>query len=721
MKHSFRYIGSIGLAIVVILLFLLTSAGTTSSALNSYYPLLLVANVVVVVALLITVISFISRLRKRLQQKQFGSRMLSRLVFIISLVTLTPCVLIYATSTHLISQAFDSGVDSRVETALDSGVALSRTTLERLQNEQTASAKMLADRLSETSFAQLNSELNRLRQLTDLQELRLVNLSGEIVAASPAWDSTQLGSPLPNIQELVQTQQHGHWVTLEGEPLEADLMTDSLRIRTLTALTHLPTHQEMILLVIQDVPKPIASNINDTIRGLRDYQQIVVMRTGLQMLYNWSLILTLSLAGLCAILAAFMYANRITAPIRQLAEGTRQATGGNLQPIREFSGADEINELTRAFNVMIREVNESWNKLEYRQKRLEQSKSFLERILENLSTGVIVLDNQTRIRTANMGAVKILGNNVLQFGLSIKDAYPELAEIVLPMLSDDSQPVKQEDASLTVKGKKDPLTLLVRCSSVPLDDGPGFLIVIDDMTQAVAAQRVIAWGEVARRLAHEIKNPLTPIQLAAERMEMKLEGHLPEDDRRLLHRYTRTIVDQVGAMKQMVNDFRDYAKLPKPRLKPLDLNGLLDEAAHLYHHSDYHITLDLCPDLPSIMADRAQILQVIHNLLSNAREAKLPDSDCYVSIRTETLIDNKEKTVKLTIQDNGVGFPAAILEKAFEPYTTTKATGTGLGLPMVKKIIEEHGGRVELSNQRSLSNLEENTGAVVTIFLNVLA
>ena len=721
MKHSFRYIGSIGLAIVVILLFLLTSAGTTSSALNSYYPLLLVANVVVVVALLITVISFISRLRKRLQQKQFGSRMLSRLVFIISLVTLTPCVLIYATSTHLISQAFDSGVDSRVETALDSGVALSRTTLERLQNEQTASAKMLADRLSETSFAQLNSELNRLRQLTDLQELRLVNLSGEVVAASPAWDSTQLGSPLPNIQELVQTQQHGHWVTLEGEPLEADLMTDSLRIRTLTALTHLPTHQEMILLVIQDVPKPIASNINDTIRGLRDYQQIVVMRTGLQMLYNWSLILTLSLAGLCAILAAFMYANRITAPIRQLAEGTRQATGGNLQPIREFSGADEINELTRAFNVMIREVNESWNKLEYRQKRLEQSKSFLERILENLSTGVIVLDNQTRIRTANMGAVKILGNNVLQFGLSIKDAYPELADIVLPMLSDDSQPVKQEDASLTVKGKKDPLTLLVRCSSVPLDDGPGFLIVIDDMTQAVAAQRVIAWGEVARRLAHEIKNPLTPIQLAAERMEMKLEGHLPEDDRRLLHRYTRTIVDQVGAMKQMVNDFRDYAKLPKPRLKPLDLNGLLDEAAHLYHHSDYHITLDLCPNLPSIMADRAQILQVIHNLLSNAREAKLPDSDCYVSIRTETLIDNNEKTVKLTIQDNGVGFPAAILEKAFEPYTTTKATGTGLGLPMVKKIIEEHGGRVELSNQRSLSNLEENTGAVVTIFLNVLA
>ncbi|MBR2960739.1 MAG: hypothetical protein IKC44_04180 [Burkholderiaceae bacterium] len=235
------------------------------------------------------------------------------------------------------------------------------------------------------------------------------------------------------------------------------------------------------------------------------------------------------------------------------------------------------------------------------------------------------------------------------------------------------------------------------------------------MTQAVAAQRVIAWGEVARRLAHEIKNPLTPIQLAAERMEMKLEKHLPEEDRHLLHRYTHTIVEQVAAMKQMVNDFRDYAKLPKPRLKPLDLNALLDEATLLYRQSDYHISLDLYPELPIIEADRAQILQVIHNVLSNAREAKLPNRDCCVTIRTETFVEHHETRVRLTIKDNGVGFPAAILENAFEPYITTKETGTGLGLPMVKKIIDEHGGYVELSNQDSLLNLEDNAGAMVTI------
>ena len=721
MRHSMRYGGSVGLAIVVILLFLLTSAGTNSSQLAPYYPLLLLANACVVVVLLILVASFISRLHKRLRQRQFGSRMLTHLVLIISSVTLIPCILIYATSTHLISQAFDSGVDSRVETALDSGVAVSRTVLERLEKEQSATAKMIADRLSETSFAQLNSELNRLRNLTGLQDLRLIDISGQIIASSPAWNETHLSGMLPNIQELLQTQQRGHWSALEGDPLEADLTTSSLRIRTLTALTNLPTQQAMILQVVQNVPEHIANDINATIRGLRDYQQIVVVRGGLQTLYNWSLVLTLTLASLCAILAAFMYASRITAPIRQLAEGTRQATSGNLQPIKEFTGADEINELTTAFNVMIHEVNEAWSKLETRQQRLEQSKSFLERILENLSSGVIVLDHETRIRTANFGAVKILGNNILQYGVCIRDAYAELAEIILPMLSSNSHTVNQEDVSLTVSGKKDPVTLMVRCSSVPLDDGPGYLVVIDDMTQAVAAQRVLAWGEVARRLAHEIKNPLTPIQLAAERMEMKLEKHLPDDERYLLHRYTRTIVEQVAAMKQMVNDFRDYAKLPKPRLKPLDLNILLDEATLLYRQNDYKITLDLCPDLPMIEADRAQLLQVIHNILSNAREAKLPGRDCRVNIRTEIVTEHNETHIRLTIKDNGVGFPAAILENAFEPYITTKETGTGLGLPMVKKIIDEHGGRVELANQESFLDLEESAGAMVTITFTKVA
>ena len=367
---------------------------------------------------------------------------------------------------------------------------------------------------------------------------------------------------------------------------------------------------------------------------------------------------------------------------------------------------------------MVRKVNDAMDTLESRREKLEQSNIFRERILENLSTGIIVLDHGKRLRSANMGAVKILGNSVLQVGVLLQEANAELAATILPMLSGNSRTVKQENVSLTLEGAREPLTLMVRTSSVPLNDGPGYLIVIDDMTQAVAAQRVIAWGEVARRMAHEIKNPLTPIQLAAERMQIKLSKHLPQEDVELLNRYTNTIVEQVSSIKQMVNDFRDYAKLPKPSLQPLDLNTLLDDVALLYRQAGGSVSLNLEPNLPPLMADRAQLLQVLHNLLSNAKEACPEDRECEIAISSRLEKTGKERAVILTIEDNGSGFTETILEHAFEPYITTKPTGTGLGLPMVKKIVEEHGGWIEIANRSDKHGSQVN-GAIVTIgFVN---
>ena len=277
----------------------------------------------------------------------------------------------------------------------------------------------------------------------------------------------------------------------------------------------------------------------------------------------------------------------------------------------------------------------------------------------------------------------------------------------------------QENASLSIDGIKEPLTLMLRTSSVPLNDGPGYLVVIDDMTQAVAAQRVIAWGEVARRMAHEIKNPLTPIQLAAERMQIKLSKHLPDEDVLLLNRYTNTIVEQVSAIKQMVNDFRDYAKLPKPTLHPLDLNALLDDVSLLYKQAGGSVSLSLEKNLPMISADRRQLLQILHNLLSNAKEANKGDRECKIKLSTRLERSGKDKTVILTVEDNGPGFEDQILNHAFEPYITTKETGTGLGLPMVKKIVEEHGGWIKLAN-RNCENGQKSNGAIVTIgFVNL--
>ena len=553
----------------------------------------------------------------------------------------------------------------------------------------------------------------RMSDLTNSAILSLIDENGHIITQTSPLGSIDLTISTRDIQTV---RQQGYFSDLEDD--SADRESDSLRIRTIVPINNHSSAEELFLQVSLEIPEVVAHNINAVTNGLLDYQQIIFNRSGLQTIYHWSLILSLLLAVLCAVLAAFSFANRMTAPIRQLAEGTRRLTGGHYQPIKEFTGADEINELTRAFNVMVRKVNDAMDTLESRREKLEQSNIFRERILENLSTGIIVLDHGKRLRSANMGAVKILGNSVLQVGVLLQEANAELAATILPMLSGNSRTVKQENVSLTLEGAREPLTLMVRTSSVPLNDGPGYLIVIDDMTQAVAAQRVIAWGEVARRMAHEIKNPLTPIQLAAERMQIKLSKHLPQEDVELLNRYTNTIVEQVSSIKQMVNDFRDYAKLPKPSLHPLDLNTLLDDVALLYRQAGGSVSLNLEPNLPPLMADRAQLLQVLHNLLSNAKEACPEDRECEIAISSRLEKTGKERAVILTIEDNGSGFTETILEHAFEPYITTKPTGTGLGLPMVKKIVEEHGGWIEIANRSDKHGSQVN-GAIVTIgFVN---
>lgn len=715
MRYRLRYGASIGLAIIVVLLFLLTSAGTTSRELEPYFPLLLIINALVVLGLLIAVISLISKLIKRYRQKQFGSRMLATLVCTISFVALLPSLLIYTISTHLISQAFDSGVDSRVGKALDSGVALAQNSLLRIQNDQLVTTRTIADRLSTISFTEMSDELMRMSDLTNSAILFLIDGNGQIITQTSALASVDLVIPT---RELQTVKQQGYFSDLEEETVSGQNQP-TLRIRTIVPINNHTSSDELFLQVSLEIPQSVAQNINAVTSGLLDYQQIIFTRSGLQTIYHWSLVLSLLLAALCAVLAAFSFASRTTAPIRQLAEGTRRVTGGHFQPIKEFTGADEINELTRAFNVMVRRVNDAMDTLESRREKLEQSNIFRERILENLSTGIIVLDQMKRLRSANMGAVRILGNSVLQIGVLLKEANPALAELVLPMLAENSRSVKQENASLSIDGIKEPLTLMLRTSSVPLNDGPGYLVVIDDMTQAVAAQRVIAWGEVARRMAHEIKNPLTPIQLAAERMQIKLSKHLPDEDVLLLNRYTNTIVEQVSAIKQMVNDFRDYAKLPKPTLHPLDLNALLDDVSLLYKQAGGSVSLSLEKNLPMISADRRQLLQILHNLLSNAKEANKGDRECKIKLSTRLERSGKDKTVILTVEDNGPGFEDQILNHAFEPYITTKETGTGLGLPMVKKIVEEHGGWIKLAN-RNCENGQKSNGAIVTIgFVNL--
>nr|HRK57224.1 ATP-binding protein [Burkholderiaceae bacterium] len=388
--------------------------------------------------------------------------------------------------------------------------------------------------------------------------------------------------------------------------------------------------------------------------------------------------------------------------------------------------------------------------VETRSRELESARAFLERVLANLSAGVLVLDAQFRLVTANHGAGRILMLPLAtHLGEPLESLVPQLAERIERGFADqrlaatptDSWQQQVELARANTVAHTDALVLLVRGSRLPLEDGPGYVIVFDDITQLISAQRTLAWSEVARRLAHEIKNPLTPIQLAAERLHMKLGDQLPADQAHVLTRATTTIVNQVNALKRMVDEFREYARLPAAHLAPLDLNALITEVAGLYGASDTParasshtaVVLHLDPQLPKIWADSEQLRQVLHNLLGNAKEAMqshLGTEAGQILIRTnhdqaastpEAGASEHVHVVRLTVEDEGPGFPAHILRRAFEPYVTTKPSGTGLGLAMVKKIIDEHDARIELANRKATTTLGSAGASVSIVFRRIVS
>jgi nitrogen fixation/metabolism regulation signal transduction histidine kinase len=388
---------------------------------------------------------------------------------------------------------------------------------------------------------------------------------------------------------------------------------------------------------------------------------------------------------------------------------------GNYRRLREFPGKDELHELTHSFNAMTRQLSEARDAIEARSRELENARAYLERVLANLSAGVIVLDRNLRLVTANHGAGRILGQPLTTAGgRSLGELVPEFAAQVQAAFADQTLATlpsdswqRQIELSLVTGESAEARILLARGSQLPLDDGPGYVVVFDDITQVISGQRALAWGERARRLAHEIKNPLTPIQLAAERLQMKLVPKLPPEDAAVLARGATTIVNQVAALKRMVDDFRNYARVPPAQLAPLDLNALVEELASLYgaerSGGDARLRLDLAAALPRIAGDATQLRQLIHNLLANAQEAaqSVTGRTPHVTVRTEVVRKADAATVqavRLTVEDNGPGFAANILRRAFEPYVTTKPSGTGLGLPIVKKIVDEHDARIELAN-----------------------
>jgi nitrogen fixation/metabolism regulation signal transduction histidine kinase len=442
--------------------------------------------------------------------------------------------------------------------------------------------------------------------------------------------------------------------------------------------------------------------------------------------------------------SAFLLATDLAEPLLLLAEGTKAVAEGNLSPRPIVATSDELGTLTQSFNTMTMQLADARAAVERNRQALEDAKAYLESVLANMSAGVMVLDEQLRLVTFNASASRILHQDLAVFQGHIFASIDSVAAFSQPIIDAFSnqnaqaagenvdsvgqywqQQIEIPRHMMGEDGDGD-IALLARGGRLPVGSGSGYVVVFDDISDLISGQRSIAWAEVARRLAHEIKNPLTPIQLSAERLMMKLQPKLDTNDGALLERGTNTIVNQVLAMQQMVDNFRDYAKTPPPQLQPLDLNALIEEILELYPDGKdlRSIQAHLPDDLPRILGDATQLRQVVHNLLQNAQDATSESNTSPRSVRIDVTTEavhyaeaegSTRTAVRLTVADNGSGFDQRMLARAFEPYATSKRRGTGLGLPVVKKIIEEHGGTIELQNRK------DGPGAKVLILLRKLA
>ncbi len=749
MTSSLRYLLVVGCAIIGILLFLLASASENSAMFEQHYPWLLGLNALVAIALLALVILLLARLYKRYRRGKFGSKLMARLVLLFAMIGILPGAAIYLMSVQFVSRSIESWFDVRMESALESGLNLGRSALDSSLTDLSTRAHTMAQELSDMSESERITYLSRLRDPN--MEVTIVTSGGQVLA-SVGGKISSLTPTIPNTTVLRQAKLTRGYAEVESDDTRvSDTESDASESLRLHVVVTIPESSDnlglqadlLYLQILQPVPDYLAVNAETLRRAYGEYQQRSVSRSGLRKIYLVTLTLTLLLAIFGAIATAFAIASNLARPLLLLAEGTKAVAEGNLSPRPIISTPDELGTLTQSFNAMTRQLLDARTAVDTNRAELENAKAYLESVLANMSAGVLVLDQGFSIISSNDSVQRILGHDFNRdlgkplhtiegqslFAESIIKAFSEERAQLSADLSDDSLHW-QRQIELPRLGDnegnrvEDQITLLARGSHLPVEKGVGYVVVFDDISDVISAQRSIAWSEVARRLAHEIKNPLTPIQLSAERLQMRLSDKLLPSDAIILDKGTTTIVNQVTAMKQMVDDFRDYARIPTAKPQILDINALTEEILHLYLRGDAHDTIHakLEPNLPKIMGNATQLRQVIHNLLQNAQDAANEADDIipHISVITEKIHYQGSNgtihtAVRLSITDNGPGFSQKILARAFEPYVTSKSKGTGLGLAMVKKIIDEHGGRIDIQNR------SDTRGAKVLILLLKLA
>jgi len=687
--------GAIGLGAFL----LLAKSVQNSAQFESLQLWILAIDVCGVIALSVLLTRKLWRLVRDYRAHVPGSRLTARTVGIFGALVVAPLLIVYLSSLEFINQGIDSWFKVEVKQGLSDALGLSRAALDLRMREYSLRTVALAAELSDATPAAIQGKLDAERRASQALEIALFSPNQRILAASQESPLEQLPAQPP--ADLVRQVERGlPYVSLEPRAGAHYL------IRTGAALAGAGTRREARFVVaLYPVPAQLAALAEAVQSSYNQYGDLAAMREPLKYSFRLTLTVVLLLAMLAAIYGAIFSAQRLVRPVQDLIEGTRAVGKGDFGTRLPLPSRDEMGFLVHSFNDMTKRLRRARAEATHSQQAVERERERLAIILARLSTGVLAIDRSMTLRTANQSAGAILGTDL---SAAIGRPLPELAggnerlgQFVAALAVRFAAGREEWREQLDLDGAAGRRTLMCACTPLPGEDSDvGFVIVFDDITTLLQAQRDAAWGEVARRLAHEIKNPLTPIQLSAERLRRRLLAGMNERDAEILERGTRTIVQQVETMQQMVNAFSEYARAPEMHITRFSLNQLVTEVAELYRSqaARTRIRLGLDERLPSIEADRGRVGQILNNLVTNALEALEGVEGPTLEIATKLEGGAEAEYAVVTVCDNGPGFQRELLGKVFDPYVTTKSKGTGLGLAIVKKIIEEHGGRIDADN-----------------------
>jgi len=708
-------VGAIGVGSALVALFLLSQTAEATEDFDRLHIIILLINVAGVLVLFALLVGNLARLLRDYRNHVPGTRLKARMVGMFVGLAVLPLLLVFWFSIQFINKGIDSWFNVEVEAGLDDALALSRAALEMQMRDHLAMTVRLSERLQQVGTRQIIYELGALRRDSGASEITIYGRNRQIIATSSEYSADSLPTPLKE-EVILQVQQNRPFVSLDDE-------LESGRIEIRTAVPFGSASRPAIAGIVQAI-FPVTERIGRMTASVNDsysdYKLAVYLREPLKRSFSLTLTVVLLIALLGSIYGAFILSRRLVAPIQDLVAGTQAVAKGDFDTKLPTPSRDEIGFLINSFNDMTQRLSAARRQASLSQALVEAERANLEVILARLSTGVVALESDLRIRTANQASGAILNvdleNRVGEYLPEVASGQPLLEQFVdVARVHLDAGDTEWRE-QIVLRGEVGRRVLTCACTTLPGDEdhAAGYVVVFDDITALLQAQRDAAWGEVARRLAHEIKNPLTPIQLSAERLRRKYLKTLSEDEAQVLDRATHTIVQQVEAMKEMVNAFSDYARAPDIDINRFDIDKLAHEVVDLYRaqESGIRITLNTDANLPMVEADVGRIRQILHNLIRNATEAldNIPDGHIEVGVSAAEIHD--VDMVELVVTDNGPGFPSGSVSQVFDPYVTTKPKGTGLGLAIVKKLVEEHAGTIEAENGKK-------GGAIIRIHIPV--